>query len=162
MAKATKRSRAEADVITFSSEDGLGAHTWPVAATVYMKPKSFLRLTPAIESDDDGYDRVDSIRAALADGAYIAPPYLKLLRSSNPGAVRAVDTQEGRHRMTAILQVYGNIEVPVELVYEGECKSKTLLSKRDGKAVANAVRRPEPPLKRYPLIRVAAVRKEQY
>ena len=141
-----------AKYITFESD------MWSVAAreTVFMTPSAFLMLVPEVGILGSVVAEIQS-SLVLGTTKTLTTPYLQLLFPASKGAHRVVDTQEGRHRTRAIMNSYGDVEVPVELVYGGDLRGTTLVSKRDGGVIGDAFKRAVPPMKRSTLKTVAVV-----
>lgn len=75
----------------------------------YMRPTEFLDLTPRFTPYPDS---IEYITKALKNKQPIACPFLLLDKDKYQ-----VDGHEGRHRMTAILAVFGNVRVVVQIEF---------------------------------------------
>lgn len=84
------------------------------AAWVMMRPRTFLSLATKLEAPRPS---LTWIRQQLQDGAAINPPELTFRLPE--GFLPAVTSHEGRHRMTALLELSGNVEVPIRIVLAG-------------------------------------------
>ena len=74
----------------------------------YMQPCVFLALTPGFTARDSLAFLIEAIKQKQA----IATPFLRIDKDKNQ-----IDDHEGRHRMTAIKEVYGDVEVPVQMSF---------------------------------------------
>lgn len=76
-----------------------------------MKPSEFLRLVPPM-ADKEG--TLEWMQEALQEGEKFAPPVL-FVRWNKETEIWQVENHEGRHRASAFLQVFGDVEMPVFL-----------------------------------------------
>lgn len=110
---------SRASGVPFDGRAGLGwtslSHSMhyygPVVA---MRPSAFLRLAAPLARPREGV--VAHIREILRGGEAIAQPFLTL--DEGEDGIR-VSGHEGRHRMLAILDAFGDVEVPVLLSFRG-------------------------------------------
>jgi hypothetical protein len=83
---------------------------------VMMTPSAFLSLAaPVVEVRESKASLVEGLRAGAVA---IAPPFLKVDFDGDGAPV--VDGHEGRHRMLAIQEVAGDIEIPVHIFPRGK------------------------------------------
>ena len=104
--------------ILYDNENGLGnipLNRYSNASyrgwVCYMTPSVFLSLTPKLAVPRDS---LEFLLEAIKNKEPIATPFLRVEKET-----WQVDSHEGRHRMTAIKQLYGDIEVPVQMSFAG-------------------------------------------
>lgn len=84
------------------------------AAWVMMKPTMFLSLATKLHEPRPS---LEWIRGRISCGDAISPPELTFRMPD--GFLPAVSSHEGRHRMTALLELGGDVDVPVRIVLSG-------------------------------------------
>lgn len=76
----------------------------------YMLPSKFLELTPKFTARESLVFLIEAVKNKQP----IASPFLRINKDK-----WQIDDHEGRHRMTAIKAIYGDIEVPVQMSFSG-------------------------------------------
>lgn len=97
---------------------------------VKMKPSVFLSLALPIARDDAS--SADSLKQFIADGGKIGSPFLTVALpqewtetgdTTNPAKVTS---HEGRNRMIALLELYGDTPVETHLILAGGLRAQNL------------------------------------
>jgi hypothetical protein len=86
---------------------------------VRMNPATFLKLTPPMSSGEE--KNTEAIKQHLSEGGSIGAPFLDIdFMEDYPDKIPKVVGHEGRHRMTAIWELYGrSVDVEVHLLPSG-------------------------------------------
>ena len=103
--------------ICFDQLSGLGAvpnnqEIQYLGMVVMMRPSTFLSLSERVVIPKSS---VDYLAEALRSRRAIASPFLKIDIPNDPMGVPEVVGHEGRHRSLAIMEVAGDVPVPVHL-----------------------------------------------
>lgn len=85
--------------------------------TVMMKPSMFLQLAKPLNRDHAG--SVEHLKSAIQNGQRIGPPFLIINRSEDPVIPSEVKGHEGRNRMYAIQELYGDQPTLVHIFLGG-------------------------------------------
>lgn len=97
---------------------------------VHMEPSTFLRLTPPIGDEDR--ESLGFLIDHLKKGGKIGAPFLDIsipYKEWDQGDLSRpakVVTHEGRHRMTAILKVFGDDPVEVHIFFRHDIKARDI------------------------------------
>ena len=101
----------------YDNTNGMGAvpHNQEVdymGVEVQMKPSVFLHLATFVPREE--LTSVDHIKKPLQEGKKIGTPFLMLMPTDDEDVWR-VQSHEGRNRMYALYEMYGDIPLPVHL-----------------------------------------------
>ena len=92
--------------------------------TIWMTPERFLKLAYPLKEyakDSSSKDRVNAIKRTLQKkGSDMDMPYFSMKRNKN-GELQ-VSGHEGRHRAVAIMELYGDKKIPVQLTMDEAMK----------------------------------------
>lgn len=95
---------------------------------VMMKPSIFLKLAAPLSRDIT--KSADHIKSELEGGGAIASPFLKVevpdswFFKNDISGVAEIVGHEGRNRMYAVLELYGDIPIEVHLFFYGEIRNR--------------------------------------
>jgi hypothetical protein len=112
--------RAEVNGVRIDQVSGLGNVPFNQSVdyhgfVVMMRPSSFLAVSEPMGAPRDGFAHVlDAVRR----GEAIASPFLKV-DFPEGGGPPEIHGHEGRHRMLAVLETVGDVEIPVHVFPRG-------------------------------------------
>lgn len=122
--------------VTFSAENGLGSvpfnqSVWYHGLVGMMKPSTFLKLA---HEGGTTPKRIFGIVKLMWEGYALGPPFLdiKLTPVNNDEdspLIAKVVGHEGRHRMKAIMEVEGDVPVPVHLFLKDGLRNRDLTAR---------------------------------
>lgn len=92
---------------------------------VKMKPSIFLHLCAFLPRDQA--TTADAIKQKIQTGEKIAPPFL-LLTPTDDEELWKVSGHEGRNRMHALYEMYGDIPMPVHLFPQNGMRARHITS----------------------------------
>ena len=129
-------------LLTFNSKTGMGSiSNYLPLQVVLMTPSTFFKLVSKEGMAPN--TKLKDVLKGLEDEVPVAPGFLTV------GAGRKVINHEGRHRMLAIQQLFGDILVPLELRFfkiKSPLGSATLVAQHNDTAVRSAFFNPVPAL----------------
>ena len=107
--------------VEIDNRDGWGAVPWNQEVDyrglrVKMKPSVFINLA----ASRNGEPPVPKVVQYVKDGGAIGAPFLQIFVDEDDSQIPEVRGHEGRSRMAAILEVYGDIPVEVHLFFQGK------------------------------------------
>lgn len=124
------------DEVTMDGSKGAGAVPYNADVDYFgirikMKPKTWLGLALELNKDRETEERIKGLAQYIKDGGSIGQPWFTISippewEDGDLSKDAKITGHEGRHRMEAILQVEGNIEVEVHLFPRGGLRARDI------------------------------------